>query len=743
MEKLQLISAVDFGHSSATADSGLYVGPITPGHYHLPWPLKVGQGILQGIEQAHAGLKFPVAIELSFMASGLGPWRPDANTYVDERIDRNESVQPNGYIRLGMQWHGKILQRTELTGMAINAYNTVIDAAPINGTKSSGRDFASLLEIDYFFGGLIATGVGPQPLSMKHTIGRFDHAVGAWMKLYRLFGHMQEDAIQTLHYDSACCHVQGLCEWVVCEDIVAVGLAGGSIGMPVVGLYAGSHNHAAIPDWIATPGQEAQNATTTALLVFKAFGVANVTVSVGSATQRSLHVTFLSPGNTTLALSGEFWRLEQGEKMQLTIHNEDGHVVSIETLPPAQGWEGTSWLTRPTYVFEKVKKPLRSVAKTDDHDLANGSSSLPPGCQAQLDEFCSSVSANGAACILPQRKQFGRSMEPYFARFDRSSPTNPGKAWRCYSHEALSANGSQWSPLAKTPSAFCSEGGAILQHISTCGVTPPTPPGPPAPVVCKKQMHDDAAEIDGAHEQHTPHPALQLHVVAGGADAVDATTADGSAGRPFTTLVAARDALRSRQPLPAGGAIVNIACGLHTSLRLGSADSGTKAAPIVWSGATDDHGRPCALISAGLAVPSAAFKPWSARQNVVVANLTALGMSSFGAITGGDLEDCQNHKAELFYGGKPMALARWPNNPANSSSGQTWSRALNGTGEAGLVIDPACPALVHKWADAPDGWIHRYAHSELIRVADLVFPKSDLVCSVATCTSIGGTPTLV
>lgn len=45
------------------------------------------------------------------MASGLGPWRPDANTYVDERIDRNESVQPNGYVRLGMQWHGKILRK--------------------------------------------------------------------------------------------------------------------------------------------------------------------------------------------------------------------------------------------------------------------------------------------------------------------------------------------------------------------------------------------------------------------------------------------------------------------------------------------------------------------------------------------------------------------------------------------------------------------------------------------------------
>lgn len=49
-------------------------------------------------------------------------------------------------------------ERTELTGMVINAYNTQIDAAPQNGSKPKGRDFASLFEIDYFFGGLIATG---------------------------------------------------------------------------------------------------------------------------------------------------------------------------------------------------------------------------------------------------------------------------------------------------------------------------------------------------------------------------------------------------------------------------------------------------------------------------------------------------------------------------------------------------------------------------------------------------------
>ena len=38
------------------------------------------------------------------------------------------------------------------------------------------------------------------------------------------------------------------------------------------------------------------------------------------------------------------------------------------------------------------------------------------------------------------------------------------------------------------------------------------------------------------------------------------------------------------------------------------------------------------------------------------------------------------------------------------------SRAENGTGEGGLIIDPAAPALRHRWADAEDGWIHAYLH---------------------------------
>ena len=248
----------------------------------------------------------------------------------------------------------------------------------------------------------------------------------------------------------------------------------------------------------------------------------------------------------------------------------------------------------------------------------------------------------------------------------------------------------------------------------------------------------------------TPVAALQLYVVDESrqpqkrVNATQNDTADGSAARPFTSLTAARDFLRSLRPLPAAGAVVNVGCGLHGPLELNASDSGTEGSPILYQGAFDKlSGEPCALISAGLRVPASAFRPWAPRPGVVVANLSALGMTAFGKITNGDLEDCQNHKAELFFGGKPMQLARWPNNLPNSSSGQTckckrpmhaitlaayavyngqcmyWiqlmqyasgSHAENGTGEAGLILDPATPALRHRWADAEDGWIHAYLH---------------------------------
>lgn len=48
----------------------------------LGWPLRVGQGVLQGIEASLAKLSPSIAVEVSFMAPGLGPSRPDMAPYV-------------------------------------------------------------------------------------------------------------------------------------------------------------------------------------------------------------------------------------------------------------------------------------------------------------------------------------------------------------------------------------------------------------------------------------------------------------------------------------------------------------------------------------------------------------------------------------------------------------------------------------------------------------------------------------
>ena len=66
--------------------------------------------------------------------------------YVDERLDRNTSHHPNGYVELGLQWHTKLLLRTELTGTIVNAYNTEINS----GKGRAGRFFESEFEVDYW-----------------------------------------------------------------------------------------------------------------------------------------------------------------------------------------------------------------------------------------------------------------------------------------------------------------------------------------------------------------------------------------------------------------------------------------------------------------------------------------------------------------------------------------------------------------------------------------------------------------
>ena len=65
-------------------------------------PLRVGQGILKGVEQSADVMNRHTALECSFMAPGLGPLgHPDMGPYVDE-VSGGHSLQVVGYQKPGI-----------------------------------------------------------------------------------------------------------------------------------------------------------------------------------------------------------------------------------------------------------------------------------------------------------------------------------------------------------------------------------------------------------------------------------------------------------------------------------------------------------------------------------------------------------------------------------------------------------------------------------------------------------------
>jgi hypothetical protein len=136
---------------------------------------------------------------------------------------------------------------------------------------------------------------------------------------------------------------------------------------------------------------------------------------------------------------------------------------------------------------------------------------------------------------------------------------------------------------------------------------------------------------------------------------------------PFATLERARDAIRELKrggSLPTGGVTIIIRGGTYLfshSLRLSGQDSGTKEAPIVWSAYHDEQ----VVLSGGQEISD--FHPVNDRAvlkqinvpyqaKILVADLRSQGITDFGEIT-----QRGNPGIELFFKGKRMTLARWPN----------------------------------------------------------------------------------
>jgi hypothetical protein len=160
-----------------------------------------------------------------------------------------------------------------------------------------------------------------------------------------------------------------------------------------------------------------------------------------------------------------------------------------------------------------------------------------------------------------------------------------------------------------------------------------------------------------------PEPGASLHVAPSGCDA-----ADGSAVNPFRTLERARDAVRTLKrsrggKLPKRGVRIVVHGGTYPAqrtLRLSVGDSGTAEAPIVY------QAQPGATPVFSGAVRITAWKPISdprlrekldpsVGSRVVEAGLKTLGIENLGDATALRLSP------ELFCGGVPQTLARWPN----------------------------------------------------------------------------------
>ena len=133
----------------------------------------------------------------------------------------------------------------------------------------------------------------------------------------------------------------------------------------------------------------------------------------------------------------------------------------------------------------------------------------------------------------------------------------------------------------------------------------------------------------------------------------------GTLDAPFTTLEAARDALRASKA--AGPKNVLLRGGdyfLQSTFSLDARDSGTPDAPVVYRAYPGESPR----IIGGLEIPATAFTPTklpSGAPGGVKANLFDLGINE--TTLGGMSNPYISRKLELFYGGSPMTLARDPN----------------------------------------------------------------------------------
>ena len=209
-----------------------------------------------------------------------------------------------------------------------------------------------------------------------------------------------------------------------------------------------------------------------------------------------------------------------------------------------------------------------------------------------------------------------------------------------------------------------------------------------------------------------PIPAHMLYVAAHGTFEA-ATPRDGSWERPFATVIEARDSLRRVRRAPGEVAVVQLRGGDHFLLQNGPLRLDQRDSGILWSSAPGEHAR----LSGAFKIPVTSFVAVpSVGAHIYVSNLLRMGLNA--SMLGAMASPFPTSKAELFYGGRPMRLARDPNVASNGS--WMWAGYENTTTSQGVDLhhsfifaDAGRGAL---WRSALNSssqlWLHAYLKND-------------------------------
>lgn len=207
-----------------------------------------------------------------------------------------------------------------------------------------------------------------------------------------------------------------------------------------------------------------------------------------------------------------------------------------------------------------------------------------------------------------------------------------------------------------------------------------------------------------------------LYVTPAGNDTWTGGVAEPNAARtdgPLASLEGARNAIRALRKeggIAKGGVTVEVRGGryeLTRPLELTAEDSGSEAAPIAYRAAKGET----VILSGGKELTE--WKPVSdraiverldalARGKVLQADLHALGVQDLGTMTG--------NRMDLIFDGKPMTLARWPNEGFVSIVDVTPEDPVDVRGTKGSKVGKFTYEgdRPKRWSKENDAWVHGY-----------------------------------